>query len=430
MIPSERAFALFGVATLLFAGAVAAPWLVALGVLADLLVLVLVVVDARRAPPVAVVREAPEVMHQGEPAEVRLRLAGRIGARVRVREVVPPALGEAVTAAATLGDGTAEVGYSLVPARRGAALLPAPGVRSLGPWGLGWREQPAEGPETRVRVYPQARLPGDAGLYLREVLERRPGANPLRLAGLSTEIRALRDWRTGDDARRIHWKATARMHRPVVRETDHEQHQRVIIMVDAGRAMSTASGSWSKLDHALAATLAFARVVLAREDQAVIVLFSREIRRVVHVDRHTAAFLPVFEALHAEAADADEPDYPKMVAWCAERVPRRSLAVLLTSVIDPLSAHRVSSALAGLARRHRTLLVNLEDPGIAQAARRAPDDVDAAFMKVSAMRIREGMRALEARLGATGVDVLTLDASRLAMGMIRRYLELKERRGI
>lgn len=426
MIPSARAFALLGAATLLLAGAVAEPWLAWVGLGADLLVLGLVVADARRAARVAVRREAPEVLHQGEVAELRLRLAGRAGTRVRVREVVPPSLGEAVARELRLGADGAELAYAVVPARRGAAVLPPPGVRALGPWGLGWREQPPEGEATVVRVYPQARLGGEAGLYLREVLERRPGANPLRVAGLSTEIRALRDWRAGDEVRHVHWKATARLHRPVVRETSYEPHQRVVIMVDAGRAMSTASGAWSKLDHALAATLAFARVVLSREDQAVIVVFSREIRRVVHVDRHTRGFRPIFEALHAEAADADEPDYPRMVAWCAERVPRRSLAVLLTSVVDPMSAHRLSTAVAGLARRHRGVLVNLEDPDVAAAARGAPEDVDGAFVKVSAMRIQAGMHDLEARLGAAGVDVLTLDASRLAMGMIQRYLELKE----
>lgn len=427
MIPSGRTFVLLGVTGLLFAGAVAEPGLVWVGLALDLVILGLAWVDARRAPTVRVRRDAPPVLHQGEAAEVRLALEGPPGARVRLREVLPPGLGDPLGFERRLvGDDV--LTYPVVPDRRGSAALPGPGVRVAGPWGLAWREVGST-TTTALKVYPRAHLEGDAGLYLREVLDRRAGATPLRTVGLSAEIRALREWRPGDELRRVHWKATARMHRPVVRETIYEQHQRVIVLLDAGRTMGTASGAWNKLDHALAATIAFARVVLSREDQALLVLFSREVRTVVTVDRHTASFQPVFEALHAEAADADEPDYQRVAGWCAGRVPRRSLAVVVTSVVDPASADRLARALAGLARRHRTVLVNLEDPSVAAAARSVPGDVEEAYVKVSAMRLEADRRALETRLGAAGVDVVTADASRLAMGMIRRYLEIKEGRG-
>ena len=49
----------------------------------------------------------------------------------------------------------------------------------------------------------------------------------------SEEFRSLREWRNGDNPRRIDWKATARSGSPVVREYAPEYHLRLAIALDA-----------------------------------------------------------------------------------------------------------------------------------------------------------------------------------------------------
>lgn len=432
-LPSARAFVLLGLVTLLSVFGFATPWLGGLALGFDALILVLVLVDGRLAArtPVRLARDLPAIVHQGEPLMLTLLLSNgaKRAVRVRGREVLGPRLVAApVDLVLTLPPGgTASASMTLRPRRRGAQRLPPLALRVLGPWGLAWHQRALD-PGSATRVHPRAHLEGAAGLLLRDAVQRRTGANPVQRRGFSSELYALREYLPGDSPRSIHWKASARQQRPVVREDSWEQHQHTLILVDCGRPMAALDGDYSKLDHTLSAMLALLRAVLAQGDSATLVLFSKELRRLVRVDRRTRDVASVYEAVHEEQADLDEPDYAGVVAWASRSVPRRSLALVCTSVGDLVGAELLGQALAGLARRHQPLLVNLEDPGLVAHARSIPTDVAGAFAKTSAMHLVHANQALATRLRARGIDVVSAPADQLALRVLQRYLDLKARR--
>lgn len=436
LIPTARAFALLGLVSLLAIAGFVSPWLGGLALAFDALVLALVVVDGRRAAAtvVEVRRELPAVLHQGEAAVLRLRLstpaasnaAGR-PVELRGREVLGPRLTEAPVDLSMVLRGTGVVDIPLVPLRRGEQRLAPLALRVLGPWGL-CRAGREVDPGDTVRVFPRAHLEGEAGLLLRQALQRRTGANVVQRRGFSAELYALREYRAGDPQRSIHWKQTARRMAPVVREDAWEQHQHTLVLVDCGRPMAALAGVMSKLDHTLAVVLALVRVVLAQGDSATLVLFSKEVRAVVRVDRRGAGVAQAFEAVHALQADLEEPDYEGVVAWTARDLPRRSLALLCTSVGDLVGAETLGRAMVGLGRRHHPVLVNLEDPGLWAHARGVPEDLVGAYAKVSAMRLVHDNQALAGRLRAQGVEVVSSPADGLALAVLQRYLDLKARR--
>ncbi|MCU0224383.1 MAG: DUF58 domain-containing protein [Acidobacteria bacterium] len=430
---SARAFALWGAASLLLVAgfvAVEAAWC---GLAIDALVLGLALFDGVRARrlALAVQREAPAIFHQGEAAPLALVIENPDPEplTIRAREALSTLLVERPLdfAAAIPGRSRVRLPYSVCPLWRGAGELSPATLRVAGPWRLAWGERRFVEAQP-FKVYPKLHLEGDAALAVKHAIERRLGAHETAVRGISTELYALREYLPGDDYRRVHWKATARRRRPVIRENTWEQHQQLVVMVDCGRPMAALDGALGKLDHALAAVIALLRVVVAQGDEATLVLFSKEIRQVVRVDRRTRSFGPLFDRIYRERADLEEPDYQAVAAWCASRVPRRSLAVLLTSVLDLANAAVLERALLGLAQRHLPLLVNLEDPGLIAHASAVPEDLTAAYAKVSALSLTAGNRALAARLAGAGVQVLTTPADRLAFGVVQKYLDLKARR--
>ncbi|GAB4373452.1 MAG: DUF58 domain-containing protein [Acidobacteriota bacterium] len=433
MIPSRFALTLLGALGLLAVVGFGSPPFVYALAAADGLWLALVLVDglAARHTPLAARRALPAGAHQDEPlvCELVIENRGRRPARVRVRDVLAPELADRPHDAELVvpAGRTAVHRIRIRPRRRGDARLAPLALRVRGPLGLAWATREADA-DRRVRVLPKAHLEGEAGLLVRQALERRLGRNPRVARGISQELYALREYLPGDEYRMIHWKQTARLLRPVTRETSWEQHQHIVLLVDCGRPMASLAGGMSKLDHALAAVLALLRVVVAQQDSATLVLFAQEIERVVRVDRRTRSFRAVFERVYDRRADLEEPDYRAAAAWSATQVPRSSLAILVTSVIDLVGAEELGRALAGLSRRHRALLVNLEDPGLIDLARAVPGDATEAFAKVSALRLLAANRELAARLRARGIDSVSLPASRLAVGVIQRYLDFKARR--
>lgn len=439
ILPSARAFRLWGWATLPLVAGWVVPALSWVGLGLDLLVLLLVVVDGAFARRRIVVyeRSLPPTVYQGEATRLTVTVTNPDATPlpVRVREVLPAALAEDavaldldVPARAAL---TREV--PLLPRARDTVTLTTASLRVGGPLGLAWVERRVGDPVT-TRVFPKAHHEGEAGRVIRAALERRDGAHAQPLAGPSTELAALRDYHPGDDPRTIQWKASARRlsaggRAPVSAERTWEQRQRLALLIDAGRPMAGADGAWTKLDHALASALALARVAVAWGDDVTIVLFSRTVRRVIATGAHARDFGAVFAALHREQADATEPDWSGVVRWCVAHLPRRTLTVVCTSVVDPGTADRLSGALTGLAARHRPLLVNLADPAISHAALAAPDTIEAAFSKATALGIEEETRALELRLRAAGVATVTTPADRLTLSALRGWMDLRARRG-
>ncbi len=432
MIPSRRALTLLGLISLVVVFGFVTPALGWVGLALDLAVLLAVLWDGWCAAQTQLVfrRELPQTVHQLERHKVTVSIdnPGERPVALRLREVLDPCLTrDVISLEATLSPRSrTRLPYELRPRVRGLAQLETLAVRVAGPLGLAWAGREAV-PGQQVRVYPRVHLEGDAGLLVRQALRQRAGANPQERRGLSTELYALRPYHPGDTSRQIHWKASARRGQPVSQEMCWEQHQHVVVLADCGRPMASLADDATKLDHALAAILAMLRVVVAQNDTATIVLFSKELRRVVRVDRRTRGFSTVFEQLYQEQADLDEPGYAEVAAWCYRRVPRRSQVLVCTSVMDALGAERLGQALVRLATRHSPLLVNLEDPGLVAHARSIPDDSEAAYAKASAMAIMARIDALTRQLRASGVDVLSMPASQMAIGMINRYLAFKAR---
>jgi uncharacterized protein (DUF58 family) len=119
---------------------------------------------------------------------------------------------------------------TLVMPRRGVFELPPAVVATRFPFGLFVkRRQLAAG--SAVVVYPAVH-PVRVGRHLDDEGRDDEGHGRKRRAG---QFHGLRDFRPGDDPRRIHWPAVARLRRPVVREHEGGRAREVVLTVPRGR---------------------------------------------------------------------------------------------------------------------------------------------------------------------------------------------------
>ena len=277
-----------------------------------------------------------------------------------------------------------------------------------------------------MRVYPQVRWEGKVGQLLALAQRRRMGQIPQRMHGVGTEPYALREYLPGDPIGKIHWKATARHGRPVTREDTWERSARLVVLLDCARAMaSIESGSHrSKLDYAVAATLALTRVAAARGDQVTIVAFADRVLRTVRVRSGGRGAALAYESLYDLEAQLAEPAYDLAAEAAFEVEPRSATAVLFTSVVDLAAAELLRESLLRLGRRHRALLLNLEDPELRALAADAPATPAAAFAQVASLEIQLANRRLARHLRRGGIRVVNTPADRLALEALEGYLAI------
>jgi uncharacterized protein (DUF58 family) len=425
MMPASRAILAAGVATLALAIAVAVPGMTVVAIAADVAILAAIVLDGRRAAavPLAAVRRWPPLLVQGAPARVEVRFTAPAGTVVLAREALHPALAARPIRQRLVGVSSAEVAweYDVVPRRRGAHMVGPLTVRVLGPWGFAWAQRDLIPDEVR-RVYPQTRWQGRVGRLLALAHRRELGRAPLRLRGTGTEPYSLRDYQPGDLPTRIQWKASARRGRLITREDTWERGMRLVILLDCARAMTTIEAGRSKLDHALAAALALARVALSRGDRVTFVAFSDRVERVVRAHAGRRAAADAYAALYDLDARPTEPAYDLAVETVATVESRRATVVLLTSVVDLAAAELLRTALLRLARKHRPILVNLEDPNLVRLALGVPERTEAAFAKVSSLEMLLANRRLGRRLQRAGIAVAVAAADQLAWRTLESYL--------
>jgi len=428
-MPSRRALILAGLATLLLVGAVDVPALAPATLAIDAALALAVVLDARRAARtrVAAVRRWPELPVQGVSSDVVVRLScsGGRPLRLALRDALHPSLASQPPRHDLVLPSREEVvwSYPLEPLRRGQPQAGPLTARVLGPWGLGWSQRELLAPE-RLRVYPKVRWDGRVGQLLRLADRRELGQAPLRTHGLGREPYALREYRPGDPLSRIHWKATARHARLVSREDTWERGMRLVVLLDCARAMASVDEARSKLDHALAASLALARVALSRGDQTTVIAVSDRVERVSRLRPGAGAVSVAYRDLFDLEARLVEPAYDAAADAVSRLSPRRSTVVMLTSVVDLAAVERLSEVAVGLARRHRTILVNLQDPDVTSLAMGAPESAGDAFAKAAALEILLANRRLARRLRRAGLSVATTPADRLAWDTLVAYLDL------
>lgn len=186
-------------------------------------------------------------------ATVRIRATGRFSnGGLLIDDGVPQALGgrPRFFLHHVPRDKGVELDYATEPALRGIYHVGPLRTRISDPFGLAEFEHSLAG-RTRVvatpRIIPLGGLPGGSGLGIGE-----EGSSRLR-AGHGNDDMMVRDYRQGDDMRRVHWKSTARRDELMVRVEERPWHGGISILLDRRSAAHRGSGAKSSLEWAVSA---------------------------------------------------------------------------------------------------------------------------------------------------------------------------------
>ena len=299
-------------------------------------------------------------------------------------------------------------------------------VRVRGPLGLVWSQRALIPGET-VKVYPRVRWGGRVGQLLALARRRELGSVPVGTRGLGGEMYALRAYQEGDPRNRIHWRATAKRGRLVVREDVLERGAPLVVLFDCGRSMNAPIGRLGKLDYSLAAGLAMIQVAASRGDRIRAAAFSDRIETQLAVRSSQAGIRAAYEHLYDLQARPVEPLYDVAAEWVRAAASGRATVVLFTSVVDLAASQLLQSAVRDIARRHRVLLVNLEDPVIRSLAEDAPTRAEEVFAKLYSLDILLHNRRLATQLRRRGITTVSASADQLALETLEGYFALLRR---
>jgi uncharacterized protein (DUF58 family) len=401
--------------------------------LADLLLILLIWLDATLAQAVVVSREPLPALSVGHAGEVTYRWTNPSSrpARLQVREVRPDILGGPQPARAIAIPPRAAVREQVpvVPLRRGRERGGAGGfvVDTMGPLGLGRHRARLPLP-WEVVVYPplvSVRLRASVA----DALHRRDaGSKPIRKLGEGRLFESLREWVPGDDLRHIDWKATAKRGKVITRQYEAERRQQVLLVLDTGRLMTAdVAAGVARLDFAVQAALELAYAAAQHDDNVGIMTFADGVQHFVAPERGRAGVRRVLDVLAEVQPKLVEPDYPGAFRYLAARNRKRALTVLFTDVIDRFASDALVANVATLRPRHLPLAVTLRNPELDAAAAQRPATPRDAFRKAAAEELLHAREEALGHMRRAGVLVIDVTPQRAAQAVVATYLDLKRR---
>lgn len=423
-----------GTAALLGGVVVATPFVTRpLGLLLAGAIVLVALVDAYLAPTpwtIGVVRRPPAVLVLGEEGELSWHVgspSGRI-LRVWLADALQPSLG-AGSRRFRLGvpaHGRARVRTTVRPWRRGTFQLSEVVVRVAGPLGLATRQAPRQLPGT-IQVHPA--FPSRNATLLRLELDRLRNAGN-RIAptlGGGTEFDHLREYRYGDDVRRVDWGATVRLGHPIVRTYRVERDRTVQVLLEHGRASATVVDAVPRLDHGMDAAMALLTAAGEVGDRAGLVAYAHAVTGELPAARRGDQVARAAAMLHALEPELVEAAHRHAFAHVAARQRRRALLVVLTDIGAAAAIDALTHALPVLTSRHEVVVGSVVDDGVERMADRVPQDALTAHNAAGAAAVLARRARNAELLAARGAQVVTGAPQVVAERLVDRYLDLKAR---
>lgn len=434
MIPTGRLVALSAVPILVAIAAMAEPTAVFLMIALDAALALIAFGDVAMARGKVEARRAvPPVQAVGRPFDVVLTLINRgsRGLRLRVTDDAPGECEELPVTVRLPRNRQVDVTYQIRVNRRGEHQFGDVTIRWRSPLGL-WERQKQLAEETTLRVYPNFRQLRHYGLQARED-DRRAPVRVRRRPGGENEFERLRPYVPGDPYRHIDWRATARRKSLITREFGQESNQNLIFLLDCGRMMTGRVGSGGEsaltaFDHALNAALMMGQTALRHGDRVGLLAFDTDVRVWLKPKGGARSGSRMIRATYDLRPRHVEPDYAAAFRHLAHHVRRRSLVVLLTSVVDEVNGDLATSLVNTLRRRHLPMCVWIRDEGVTELLDAQAETVLNQYQRCAAAELTHWREKSLAALQKRGALVVDCAPDELTPRLLSRYLEIKARR--
>jgi uncharacterized protein (DUF58 family) len=253
------------------------------------------------------------------------------------------------------------------------------------------------------------------------------GTRLQRERGDGTEYDALKEYVPGLDTRFIDWKHSARHHKLVCKEFRVERNHPIILAFDTGHLMAEPIDGVPRLDHAIAAGLLLAWIALRGGDLVGNFGFDAAVRHYVQPVRGMASFPRLLRATAELAYSHDETNFTLGLAELSVRLKRRALVVLFTDFVDTVTAELLVESMQRVAQKHVVIFVSLRDPYLQDVVDAVPERFDAVAQAVVADDFLRDRKVVFDRLERLGIHCLDVPRDGLSIGLINRYLAIKQR---
>ncbi len=315
--------------------------------------------------------------------------------------------------------------YEILPKQRGAHEFGAIFVEVLSPWGLVKRTWKVE--ETgQVEVIPDL-------LFLQKMrgitslLQSDSMYSKHRVLRAGTDFSQVREYVVGDEQKRINWRVSAKNNKLYSNVFEVEKNQIIWLVLDAGRRMLIHTDGKRAFEHGISAVLALTQAAIDNGDQVGLIIAADTIQKVIHPRSGKQQLSTVLQALAASQPMRKETNYLNVAKYLGVHMRKRGMVCVVSEIGGIVNDSWTWRAFTNLRKMHLVLLLAIESQGTLKWINRWPNDLESIFNKAAALLRRGQHKNMVANLLRSGVEVVSVEAGKLASASVHAYFEVKER---
>jgi uncharacterized protein (DUF58 family) len=253
------------------------------------------------------------------------------------------------------------------------------------------------------------------------------GIKRLRRIGASNEFEQIKDYVSGDDVRKINWKATARSNKLMVNHFRDERSQHVYCLVDMGRVMKMPFNGLKLLDYAINASLVISHVAWNKEDKPGVIGFSESVGFKIKSDNKGNQLLRIQEALYNADTRFGESSFENLYTHVRRHLTQRSLLLLFTNFETLNALKRQMNYLRGMSSQHLLVVIFFENTELHTLLNKKPESTFEMYEQTIAQKFDYEKRLISYELQKFGIISVYTTPEKLTINALNKYLEIKTR---
>ncbi len=318
----------------------------------------------------------------------------------------------------------ADIAYRLLASRRGVFRLEKTYFRLHSGLGFWVRYMTREVTST-LNVYPDMKQLAEYAMLARTNRLSLIGVRRTRHIGQDNNFERLRDYSDGDNFKHIDWRSTARRQKLTVKQYQSDHSQRIMFMVDCGRMMTNEYQGLSLVDYAFNSMLMLGYVALRQRDSVGLMCFSDQIHDYIPLQSGNSHMNRLLHASFDRFPRMVQSRFDSAFLHFSNHCRRRSMVVLITNVIDEVTANQVTNYLGNLSGRHLPVLALLRDHRIFDFADYPDMDDAVLYRSAAAAQMLTWRNEVIRRIERQGVLVVDAFPEQLTSPLVNHYLEAK-----
>ncbi|MCM8710297.1 DUF58 domain-containing protein [Clostridium sp. SYSU_GA19001] len=316
--------------------------------------------------------------------------------------------------------------YIVVPKKRGAFVFKNVHVRYEGKLKLCMKMFKVK-LERDYKVYPNIKNLRKYRLTITNNRNLRDGQRNLKMLGKGTSFESLREYVTGDEYRKINWKATARGQRPIVNQYEPEKNQHVYIFVDSGRPMSYTVRGNRKLDLAINTALVLSEVVNQNGDKSALLLFNTKVNSMIMPGKGAGHRNTILETLyHIESTNLTS-NYDEAFYYFKRNERHRSIIFLFTDFETVEEAESMLKVLPIISKNNLIIIIVIKNESVERIASDKINNTEDLFNKGVALELLNERKKIISLLNKRGVLCIECEAEKLEYTAVNKYIQVKNK---